>query len=485
MLSNNLFDNVVLKERIMIGQQSKIFIGQKGAPANSENEGRYVIKQLKCAWSHSFQGMTKDVLTEISCLITLRDYPQFVSLLSIQFLNRAVNLLFPEAICNLSSYITKLPFCERMKEMNNITLTFLSALTVMYNNSIFHADLKPDNVLVYLNKDQFEFKICDFGLSKYNNSGSTKIKYEYITYTYRPPELLIELFDKTNTDDIAYKMKGRKCNLYRCDAWSIGIILLQMYIGHTVLFRLNPKELYNYIKFSCKNGSINVREIISEILKADQMRQVKEEKLLLLEELLKISPKERWRPLGYFSPRRDLNKVIIESCSNISPYSPISFGRYEQYAQTEIFSICELACHEITVALTALDVLTRYLSKSIRNIRGEEYNSIQIDPFDIIACLKIASEIHYGLYDSLFEAISLYSKYYLMITNNFSEESDINNQNSNYPIESILSSEKRILTTIDHQVLPPYLINLISIFSLMKYDYNISNIKLNNLYMIS
>lgn len=75
-----------------------------------------------------------------------------------------------------------------------------------------HRDLKGDNILI--GKDG-ECKIADFGLSKFTESSTQMMTTILGTPSYSAPEILAG---------------GKKSTLYtyKCDIWSLGIILYKI-----------------------------------------------------------------------------------------------------------------------------------------------------------------------------------------------------------------------------------------------------------------
>ena len=88
-----------------------------------------------------------------------------------------------------------------------IILQLNEAFKLMHEKKIEHRDLKPENILIkFINKNDFEIKLTDYGFSKYYQSNS-KYSQFYGTMFYSAPEV--------------YENKGNS----KSDLWSIGMIL--------------------------------------------------------------------------------------------------------------------------------------------------------------------------------------------------------------------------------------------------------------------
>ncbi|AYV86017.1 MAG: hypothetical protein Solivirus3_17 [Solivirus sp.] len=478
MFSNSKFENIEIIEKIQIGRHGIVSIGKRILPESRLSTTEMLaIKQIRIGWPTVYQGLDRMTFNEISALIALKDYKEFVQLLAISINKRTIQLLFPAATCNLSTYLKKLTFIERMSDIDCFINTCLNALTILYNNRIFHGDLKPDNILVYETETSKEFRVCDFSLAAYVFPGSICDEREYITYTYRPPELLLEsidpLFsrekDSTTGEEKRVRHRIRICNLIRCDAWSIGIIILQFYIGFSRILRFrDPVKLYDWIMSTTFEGSLDIREILGTEVDKDYQPFIEETHILLVESLLKIDPRKRWRPFR-FAP---LSTIFVTGSKNY----------YNSTLQQKIFDLCDSANLVFTIALTTLDILTRYIRTEPRNIHGREYEEINLDAVEIIAVLKMTYEFYEDVCDTLFICIKFYSQF---ILGEGATEEKIREDSVNYEIETICSKEIEIMKRLDGYLMPNYLINLIATCRLMDYDYDISNKLLNNIYSIS
>ena len=115
----------------------------------------------------------------------------------------------------------------------------------MEEKNIVHRDLKPENILVKFIDEKHEYfiiKLTYYGCSKRLESFSYKniITTKHIgTLLYMAPEIL----------------KGKQYN-YKCDLWSLGLIIYKLYFNHIPI--IGASELA--IKNNLENFNINELE---------------------------------------------------------------------------------------------------------------------------------------------------------------------------------------------------------------------------------
>ena len=133
---------------------------------------------------------------------------------------------------------------NKYKEMNkglsiNIIKKILNQLNIvlkkMNEMKIIHRDIKPENILIkYIdkNKEDFNIKLCDFGL--YKEIKSTKIDLTKAgTNKYMAPEV----------EDGEYNNK--------VDLWSIGVLIYELYYNDYIFKGKNAKETSDN-RYNCK-----------------------------------------------------------------------------------------------------------------------------------------------------------------------------------------------------------------------------------------
>ena len=135
------------------------------------------------------------------------------------------------------------------EQIFNIMSQLNNTFKIMYKNNIIHRDIKLDNILIKYkdnNNDSninFIVKLTDYGISKqFKNTINTS----YMgTYETMAPEIL----------------EGEENYDNKCDLWSIGIIIYQLYFKEYPYKGKTQVAIYNQIK-----------ELGKKLLKKQKMR---------------------------------------------------------------------------------------------------------------------------------------------------------------------------------------------------------------------
>jgi calcium/calmodulin-dependent protein kinase I len=144
------------------------------------------------------------------------------------------------------------------------------ALLYCHELGILHRDLKPENIL--FDKKDIEnatIKISDFGLARYVSNS------EMATTTCGTPGYVApEILRKTSYD-------------YRCDYWSIGVVMFILLSGTPPFYHEDNFELFEMIKkgqydFSApvwKDVSAEGKNLISKLLRVDPKERITKEEI--------------------------------------------------------------------------------------------------------------------------------------------------------------------------------------------------------------
>lgn len=101
-----------------------------------------------------------------------------------------------------------------------IAYQVVQGLEHLHNHKIIHRDLKPSNLLV---NSEMEVKIADFGVSKIMCRTLDPCNSYVGTCAYMSPERF---------DPDTYGNNDGSYNGYASDIWSLGLTLLELYMGH-------------------------------------------------------------------------------------------------------------------------------------------------------------------------------------------------------------------------------------------------------------
>ena len=121
------------------------------------------------------------------------------------------------------------------KDMCEIILQLLKALSFIHSQNIIHRDIKPENILFANKRDYSTLKLIDFGLAT-NQSKDTK---SVGTPFYMSPEMI---------DGHSYPQS---------DIWSVGIIVYLMLTGKYAFDAQKGENLYDKIK----NNEIDMKPL--------------------------------------------------------------------------------------------------------------------------------------------------------------------------------------------------------------------------------
>ena len=157
------------------------------------------------------------------------------------------------------------------EEILNILLQLNKAFKLMKENKIIHRDIKTNNILVkYLNKEKTKYKVllCDYGISRQIASMTQNYMSHVGTHCYTAPEIL---------NDEIYN--------YKCDLWSLGITIYEMYTKELPYEAESEKGLLNQINEKGKT--------VLDVIEDDKLKN-------LLEKLLEKNQNKRISWDDYF-----------------------------------------------------------------------------------------------------------------------------------------------------------------------------------------
>jgi len=160
---------------------------------------------------------------------------------------------------NLSKLLIERKKAFNVKEIFEILHQLNNAFKIMKENKIIHRDLKLENILIKYNEDKtFTIKLSDYGSSKKVASLSRNFSNSIVgTNIYMAPEIL----------------NGQVHN-YKCDLWSIGIIIYKLFFGKPPFSGVTEAALINNIinggkKFLKSTNNKDLDELINKLLEIE------------------------------------------------------------------------------------------------------------------------------------------------------------------------------------------------------------------------
>ena len=151
-------------------------------------------------------------------------------------------------------------------EIMNLIYPLNKTFLIMKKNNIIHRDLKLENILIkYDDKDKKKYtvKLTDYGCSKRLSSLSKSFcKTNQGTISYMAPEIL----------------KNQVYN-YKCDLWSLGIILYRLFFGKSPFLGETENALISNIekfenKFLKKTDDKDLDDLIKLLLEKDPNKRI-------------------------------------------------------------------------------------------------------------------------------------------------------------------------------------------------------------------
>ena len=193
---------------------------------------------------------------------TIEEIKKEINIMKIMQKDNKYSIKYIDSIEENCYYYIIMEYCDislekKIKEEKGLKLNIIQIIMRQLNKnlkklnerSLIHKDIKPDNILIKYkngNKNIFEIKLIDYGLSK-----ELSKKYDY------------EIAGDKNY--MAPESKINKINI-KSDLWSIGIMMYQMYFNQ---FPFENNKLY--IK---KSGNIEFDDLISKLIVIDYHKRI-------------------------------------------------------------------------------------------------------------------------------------------------------------------------------------------------------------------
>lgn len=185
-------------------------------------------------------------------------------------------------------------FSECLKKYDrNIKLqafqTIVNAVVKLHENGIVHRDLKFQNVLYKVTKDNYlSLKLIDFGLAC-KTTDKKELEHKAGTSYYMPPEV------------IGY---DKKTQPEKIDSWALGVMLYRIHFDQRIPFSKKMKDVSKMKDKKRKEHLVKATDELLAELKKDNDPWVK-----LIVELLQPDPKNR---MSVKKAAKEIEKLLQE-----------------------------------------------------------------------------------------------------------------------------------------------------------------------------
>ena len=264
-----------IMKKIGVGNNTEVFIAE-----NKQNEEKRAIKIIKI----------EDIRLQLNNNFSTDEVNQQIKDIIYRLMNNEIkNMLIcgknnENSVKYYESYETEEEFaiimelCEsnlskfrgnkklNSKEIYEILHQLNYTFKIMRENKIIHRDLKPQNILIkYKDKDKKEFivKLCDYGKSKLYEK--TRFYSYEGTNGYMAPEIMKIIEGEYYND--------------KCDLWSLGIIIMELFFGENPYKGFNEIAILNNIKnfgkkVIEKTGDKKLDDLIYKLLEEDPNKRI-------------------------------------------------------------------------------------------------------------------------------------------------------------------------------------------------------------------
>ena len=275
-----------------------------------------IIDLNKIKESILIENMTEDIDTQLNNHI--KGFFQEFKNMELCSKNNINSVKCFEYFCDTKNFVIIMELCDKnlstllaekiknnkgkaftLEEIFEITKQLNNGFKIMKENKIIHRDLKLENILIKYDdklKKSFTLKIADYGISKRLDSLSKNyVNSKVGTFIYSAPEVL----------------EGKQYN-YKCDLWSIGIILYRLIFGRSPFLGVTEIALINNIKNFDNNslkstGNKDLDDLIKKLLEKNP------EKRLTWEQYLNH---QFFKGIKIDIPEK-IEKTLLNSLSNI------------------------------------------------------------------------------------------------------------------------------------------------------------------------
>ncbi|KAM0671754.1 serine/threonine kinase [Ordospora colligata] len=192
------------------------------------NRAKYALKKV----NRTEDGIPITTIREIQTLREMH-HPNIIRLIEVVVDSGKIYMVFPYVQHDLNKFIRN----KKMSTANikHVFLQITKGICYMHSKGIMHRDLKSANILIDQN---LNVSIADFGMARRTTKAGIYTP-GMVTLWYRAPEILL----------------GRPTYTYAVDVWSMGCVLVEMYLGSMLFQGSTEIAQLEMIIHAC--GSIN------------------------------------------------------------------------------------------------------------------------------------------------------------------------------------------------------------------------------------
>ena len=230
---------------------------------------KYLTDEITDEIKEEFKKFTKGLINEIEYMkICSRNNNYSVEYYEYFQDENILGIVMELCDDNLTNIISKKKEGFNRKEIYEIMYQLNKTFKIMNEKKIIHRDIKLDNILIKYEKNNilnFVCKLADYGISKKLNNFTKCQTYAGTVMTMAPEILKNEGENKEYSD--------------KCDLWSIGVIIYQLFfkrypyygeIGNAILNKIKNQGQ----KVLKKTGYFKLDDLISKLLIEDPTKRI-------------------------------------------------------------------------------------------------------------------------------------------------------------------------------------------------------------------
>ncbi|XP_031730078.1 dual specificity protein kinase CLK4-like isoform X3 [Anarrhichthys ocellatus] len=195
-----------------------------------------IVRNIEC-----FREVAKSEISVLEEINTLDDDNRFACVRMLDWFDHEGHTCIVFELLGLSTFDFLrlndfLPF--GVEQIRHMAFQLFRAVCFLHRNHLTHTDLKPENILFVCSDYDLEFnhetkceerklrsldvKVVDFGTATFDHKHHESL---VSTRHYRAPEVIL---------DLGWNQS--------CDVWSLGCVLMEFYLGHTLFQTHDSKE---------------------------------------------------------------------------------------------------------------------------------------------------------------------------------------------------------------------------------------------------